>query len=161
EGLRQPGYADEQAVAPGEDSDEQLLDDALLADDGLAQLIADASVAVVEPLDGRQVALDARPLGKGGSLGGHVERLDLEQDGTFLGGRLGAVGGQPRAAATKTTPPGGDLHEETTVGAADVRHEEFQREFSRTNFQHPMNVQFPTTQFPNKTGLPRQPVVFV
>ena len=68
ERLGQARHADEQAVAAGEDGDEQLFEDALLADDGLAHLLADAAIAVVEPLDGGQVALDARP-GLGGAGG--------------------------------------------------------------------------------------------
>ncbi len=60
--LGQAGHADEQAVAAGEDGDQQLFEHALLADDDLVHLAGDAAIAVVEPFDGGQVALDARPL---------------------------------------------------------------------------------------------------
>ena len=96
ERLGQAGHADEQAVAAGEDGDEQFFEDVLLADDGLAQLLADAAVAVVEAFDGGQVALDARPvLGLVGEHGlGH--------------GRV--VAGQPGAAAAQPPAPHGNLH---------------------------------------------------
>ena len=59
--LGQAGHADQQAVAAGEDGDEQFFEDALLADDDLAQLLGDAAIAVVEPFDGGQVAFELRP----------------------------------------------------------------------------------------------------
>ena len=43
--LGQAGHADEQAVAAGEERDQQLIDGLLLADDDLAQLGADAAAA--------------------------------------------------------------------------------------------------------------------
>ena len=67
--LGQARHADEQAVAAGEDGDQQLFDDPLLADDRLAQFLEDAAIAVVEPFDGRQVALDARKPSCGGAAG--------------------------------------------------------------------------------------------
>ena len=42
EGLGEAGDADEQGVAAGEDGDEDLLDDLVLADDDLGQFLADA-----------------------------------------------------------------------------------------------------------------------
>ena len=41
--LGQAGHADQQAMAAGEDGDQQLFEDALLADDGLAQFAGDAA----------------------------------------------------------------------------------------------------------------------
>ena len=43
--LGQAGHAGQQAVAAGEERDQQLLDDVVLADDHLAQLLADAAAA--------------------------------------------------------------------------------------------------------------------
>ena len=63
--LGQARHADQQAVAAGEDGDEQLLEDALLADDDLAQLGLEPGEAVVEPLDGGEVVVRD---GSGGGL---------------------------------------------------------------------------------------------
>ena len=49
--LGQPRHADQQAVAAGEDGDQQLLDHLLLADDDLAQLVSDPAVSIVELMD--------------------------------------------------------------------------------------------------------------
>ena len=90
--LGQARHADEQAVAAGEDGDEQLLEHALLADDDLAQLLADAAVAVVEPLDGGDVALDPRPAWGRPRFG-------------FESGRV--IARQPRPQPQRRRPPGG------------------------------------------------------
>ncbi len=76
ERLGQAGHADEQAMAAGEDGDEQFFQHALLADDGLAHLLADAAIAVVEPFDGGQIALDARPRLAGASAHRRLDGID-------------------------------------------------------------------------------------
>ena len=43
--LARPGHAGQQAVPAGEQRDQQLIDHLLLADDDLAQLVADAAAA--------------------------------------------------------------------------------------------------------------------
>ena len=53
--LGQARHADQQAVAAGEDRDQQLLDHVALADDDLGELVGDAAVGLVEPLDGLKV----------------------------------------------------------------------------------------------------------
>ena len=50
--LRQAGHADEQAMAAGEERDEQLLDHLVLADDAFADFVGDAAVGFAEALDG-------------------------------------------------------------------------------------------------------------
>ena len=55
--LGQPGHAGDQAVAAGEERDEHLLDDLVLADDDLAELGEDPLAAVRDPFgaDGSRV----------------------------------------------------------------------------------------------------------
>ena len=55
ERLGQPRHADEQAVALGEQRDQQLFEHVLLADDDLGALGQDALAALAEPVGGRQV----------------------------------------------------------------------------------------------------------
>ncbi len=70
ESLGQAGDANQETMSARENSDDQLFEDALLADNGLIQLFLDAAVAIVEPLDGREIAFQARPvLGFGHSRG--------------------------------------------------------------------------------------------
>src|SRR5262249_36727752 len=120
ERLRQAGYPDEQTVAAGEDGDEQLLQYALLADDGLGHLLADAPITLVETLDGGDVGIKARPaLGRRGDGGGADEgRLLRLQDDRLL--RVG--GRQPGAAAAQPPSAVRHLHQQPTRLASDVRH---------------------------------------
>ncbi len=90
-------------MAASKNGDEQFFEHALLADDALGQLAADAPVAVVEPFDGRQFAFDARP--------GCV----LIGGQRFEHGHI--VFGQPRSAAAQPPAAGRNLHEEAAVGA--------------------------------------------
>ena len=53
--LARPGHADQQAVAAGEDRDQQLLEHRVLADDHLAHLGLQAGERVLEALHGGQV----------------------------------------------------------------------------------------------------------
>ena len=53
--LGQPGHADQQAMAAGEQRDEQLLDHFVLADDALADFVGDAAVGFAEAFDGLEV----------------------------------------------------------------------------------------------------------
>ena len=55
--LGQARHADQQAVAAGEDGDEQLLEDRVLADDDLAHLVLELVEGVLEPLDGGEVVV--------------------------------------------------------------------------------------------------------
>ncbi len=71
----------------------------LLADDDLAHLLADAAIAVVEALDGGQVALDARPVRQ---IGRGQEIIGPERD------RF--IRGNPVAAAAQALAARGDLH---------------------------------------------------
>src|SRR5438552_1601400 len=96
-------------MATGKDGDEQLLEHALLADDDLAHLLADAAVAVVQPFDGGQVSLDARP---GLDRHGFLEDLRL--------GKVGVVGRQPGAAAAQPATAGRHLKGKPTFLAANV-----------------------------------------
>ena len=73
ERLGQPRHADEQAVALGEQGDEQLLEDVLLADDDLGALGQDALGALAEPVGGPQV----------------VRLQDCDVDGWFGGAHAG------------------------------------------------------------------------
>ena len=51
ERLGQPGHADEQGVAAAEDGHQQLIEHLLLADDDLADLLAEPAVGVAELFD--------------------------------------------------------------------------------------------------------------
>ena len=57
QGLGQAGDADEEAVAAGEDGDQELLDDLSLADDDLAHLGLEALEGVAEAFDGGDVVV--------------------------------------------------------------------------------------------------------
>ncbi len=117
ERLGQAGHADQQAVAAGEDGDQQFLEHPLLADDGLAHLLADAAIAVVEALDGGQVALDARPGLAGDGLPSSARaRHRLDDVG-------GLIAGQPGAAAAQAAAARGHLHEQPTILAPDIWHD--------------------------------------
>ena len=59
QGLGQAGHADQQAVPPREDGDQQLLEHLLLADDHLAHLGLEPGEGVLEPLDGGEVVARA------------------------------------------------------------------------------------------------------
>jgi len=98
-------------MAAGENGDEQFFEDALLADDGFAHLLADAAIAVVEPFDGGHVAVDARP---------GLRRARLFRG--FDDGQLVLVVGQPGAAAAHAPAAGGDLHGEAAGFTADIWH---------------------------------------
>ena len=64
--LGQPGHADEQAVAAGEEGGEELLDDLVLADDDLADLLEEFGLT-------RRISrgIDFRGRGRWGSCLGH------------------------------------------------------------------------------------------
>ncbi len=123
ERLGQTRDANQQAMAAREDGDEQLFEDALLADDGLAQLLANAAIAVVEPLDGRQVAFDARPRRcstLATSRGGRQYRYLFA-----LGQRYGCLGSgniarQPGTASAQSAAARRDLHHQAAVDAAHI-----------------------------------------
>src|SRR5207245_8607072 len=104
-----------------------LFEHALLTDDGLADLAGDPAVAAIEPLDGRQFAVDPRP----------AARL-FERDG--LRDRLGfgglAVGRQPFAAAAQPATARGNLHHQTTVFALNGRHRQRVPVFRRLTNTH-------------------------
>jgi hypothetical protein len=68
EGLREPGHADEQAVAPGEQGDERLFDDVVVADDHLAQLGGDARAGLLEAV-GELGVVETVERGKFGGTG--------------------------------------------------------------------------------------------
>src|SRR6266851_2836472 len=108
--LSRISVADEEAMAAGEDGDEEFLEDAFLADDGLAHFLADAAVAVVEALDGGQVAFDFRPA---------FLAVVVEDDG--LNGRF--LAGEPVAAGAQTASVGGDLNNKAAVVASHAWHD--------------------------------------
>ena len=53
ERLGQSRHTHQQTVPASKDGDQQLFENTFLADDGLAQLLADTAIAIVEPLDCR------------------------------------------------------------------------------------------------------------
>ena len=61
--LGQAGHADQQAVPAGEDRDQQLLEDRVLADDDLGHLALELGERVLEPLDGGEVVVLERLAG--------------------------------------------------------------------------------------------------
>ncbi len=70
--LGQSGHADQEAVAAGEDGDEQLLEHLFLADDDLGHLRAKAIVGVAEFLDRLDIVLLETGLGLLGALVAHA-----------------------------------------------------------------------------------------
>jgi hypothetical protein len=65
--LREPGHADDQAVAAGEQRDERLLDDLVLPDDQLPQLGDDLLVPRAQPIgEGAVIGVLKRDLLFGG-----------------------------------------------------------------------------------------------
>ena len=55
QGLGQAGHADQQAVAPGEDRDQQFLEDRVLAHDDLGHLGLEPGECILQALDGGEV----------------------------------------------------------------------------------------------------------
>ncbi len=53
--LRQPGRAGDQAMAAGEQADQELMRRLLLADDDLGELALDPAAALVDLLDGQSL----------------------------------------------------------------------------------------------------------
>src|SRR5262249_17889271 len=72
--LGQTRNADEQAVALGEEGDEELFEDILLADDDLGALGEDALGALAEPVRGGQV-VGLEDCGVGEFRGGHAQEV--------------------------------------------------------------------------------------
>ena len=72
QGLGETGHADQQAVAVGQQADERLLDDRLLADDDLADFAFDAPARLAEPARGLDVAA---PAAGSVRLAGHADSL--------------------------------------------------------------------------------------
>src|SRR5206468_7275007 len=91
---------------------------ALLADDGLGQLAGDAAIALVEPLDCREVALDARETGRTHLLG---DGQGVEDIGRGVAGEPGPAAAQPPAAD-------GDLHAQAALAA--LHHDDLIARFS-------------------------------
>src|SRR5262249_31782990 len=109
--LGQTGNPHEQAVAASEYGNYQLFQHTLLADNSLVQLLLDASIAVIEPLDGREVAFKAR------QALGFRGRYDLGHGHRF-------IARQPGATATKPPTAGRHLHHQATVLTLHGGHEE-------------------------------------
>src|SRR5207245_6646683 len=101
--------ADQETVAAREDGNEEFFQHALLTDHGLAQFLANPAIAVVEPFDGGQIAVDTRP-----ALAGLFGRR-FHDHRHFVGGEPGAAAAQPAAAF-------GNLYDQAAVLTVHGRH---------------------------------------